>query len=188
VEAARRCLEIDPEHAGANYIAGRLLYEQGEVEPAREYLLAARDHDVCPLRATTPIIQSIIQVAEQAKVPLIRTPHLLDQRDWRGQRRPDGIADPVHFVDHIHPTIRGHQLIAAAIADALAEIEKAEIDTVGAQNEMTAEERYQSLAEAHLAGLGEAYYARGQQRLEGLRRWASGRAGSPAADEMTNAP
>ena len=38
-------------------------------------------------------------------------------------------------------------------------------------------QRFEALAQQHLAGLGEAYYVRGRQRLEGLRRWAAGRVG-----------
>ena len=45
------------------------------------------------------------------------------------------------------------------------------------QDAVLAEQRFEALAQQHLAGLGEAYYARGRQRLEGLRRWAAGRVG-----------
>ncbi len=174
--AARRCLAIDPDHAGAHYIAGRLLYEHGQVEQAREHLLAARDQDVCPLRATSNIIESVIRVAEQSGVPVVNTPELLDQRDWQGQRRPDGIPDPVLFVDHLHPTIGGHQQIAVAIADRLTEIGwVTNQDDLGGANGV--DQRFQQRVEQQMRGLGEAYFARGQQRLEGLRKWAAGRAG-----------
>jgi lysophospholipase L1-like esterase len=168
--AAQTALAIDPEHAGAHYVAGRLYRERGDADPARKHLVAAADFDVCPLRATTPIIRAVIELAQSYDVPLVHTPELLDQRDWRGIRLPDGIADPEYFVDHVHPTIGGHQAIAAAIA--------AHIESLGwYERQQDAEARYQRLAQSHLATLGEAYYGRGQQRLEGLRRWAAGRAG-----------
>ena len=46
-----------------------------------------------------------------------------------------------------------------------------------------AEARYQTAAETHLSTLGEAYYARGRQRLRGLKRWAAGRARSTVLGE-----
>ena len=178
--ASGACLEMDPHHAGANYIAGRLLYERGELPKARPRLVAARDYDVCPLRATTPIVNAVEAEARKSAVPLVDTARLLDSRNHQGRRVPDGIADPEYFVDHLHPSIAGHQLIGKALATkiiALGRFEDLEID------HQEAEQRYQQLAQQHLDSLSEDYYARGNQRLEGLKRWAAGRAGSSVLDE-----
>lgn len=170
LDACRECLAIDAEHAGASYIAGRLHLQRGQTARALPYLTAARDFDVCPLRATTPIIEAVIDIAEEHQVPLIRTAALLDQRDANRKRIPDSIVDPEFFVDHLHPTVAGHQEIGAAIALI--------IDQLGWFSGRTdTEQAYQSLVVKHLSSLGEDYYARGRQRLEGLRRWAAGRAG-----------
>ena len=72
LSACTACLAIDPEHAGANYIAGRLHHLRGETAMALRYLTAARDFDVCPLRATTPIVQAVIDIASQYRIPLVR--------------------------------------------------------------------------------------------------------------------
>ena len=40
---------------------------------------------------------------------------------------------------------------------------------------------------AHLASLVEAYFARGFQRLEGLKKWAAGRAGEISAPDTNPA-
>ena len=168
--ALQQCLKLDPQHAGAHYGAGLLYYQRGDQQAARTHLTAARDFDVCPLRATSPIVRSVIDIADRYQVPIVRSDQLLDRRDVDGSARPDGICDPGYFVDHVHPTVAGHQAIAAEIARHLQRLEFFAVDD-------GAEERYRSLARTHLAGLGEDYYARGNQRLEGLRRWASGRAG-----------
>lgn len=170
--ACARCLAIDPEHAGANYIAGRLHYHQQQPSKASEYLRMAVDYDVCPLRATTPIVDAVIELADRFKLPMVDTIEHLDQHNASGNRIPDGIADPEFFVDHVHPTIAGHQLIGEKVA---AKIEQWGWFAAAAD----AEQRYQQLAAEHLSTLGEEYYARGRQRLEGLRRWASGRARDP---------
>lgn len=182
--ASEACLELDPLHAGANYIAGRLQYERGEVTKARPRLVAARDYDVCPLRATTAIVGAVEASARNHRVPLVDTDRLLDVRNHDGSRIPDGIADPEYFVDHLHPSIAGHQLIGKALA--------AEIASLGwfddLETDRQEEERtYQRLAQEHLDSLSEEYYARGSQRLEGLKRWAAGRAGSSVLDEELSA-
>ncbi len=172
LDACRTCLDIDPEHAGAHYVTGRLRLDRGEVDLALAHLIAARDQDVCPLRATSPITQAIVEITRQQQVPLIDTCQLFDQRDRTGAKRPDGIVDPQMFVDHVHPTIAGHQQLAAEISAALRAAGLFDLAD-GAD----VESRYSRLAGAHLQSLGEEYYARGRQRLEGLRLWATGRAG-----------
>jgi hypothetical protein len=170
LSAAAAYLAIDREHAGANYIAGRLHYRRGDTALAVGQLTAARDFDVCPLRATTPITSAVIEIAQQHHIPLIETIKLLDGRDAEGHRLPDGIADPEFFVDHVHPTVAGQQRIGLEIATKIEQLGWFEA-APGAQ------QRYQRFVEEHLSRLGEEYYARGRQRLEGLRRWAAGRAG-----------
>ncbi|MFK8113528.1 MAG: hypothetical protein AB8B91_15085 [Rubripirellula sp.] len=168
--ACEECLRLDSKHAGANYAAGIRRYQSGDALQAKQLLVAARDQDVCPLRATTPIVNAVIRLAEQHQVPLVRITRHLDQTNHDQQRIPDGIADPQFFVDHVHPTVAGHQEIAALVVAQMTQLEWFETMT-------GADERYRQLVQEHLSVLGEDYFARGEQRLQGLRRWAAGRAG-----------
>ncbi|WP_145276032.1 SGNH/GDSL hydrolase family protein [Planctomycetes bacterium SV_7m_r] len=170
IESCQQVLGMDPQHAGANFVLGKLLIDQGQFEIAKPHLLAARDHDVCPLRATSAIEMATKQVASLHQLELVRCDELLDARDLQGQPRPDGIPDTNRFVDHIHPSIAGHQLIGQAIAKRLAEQWR-----LACSNDVQAQ--YESLVQAQLSSLEEAYFTRGKQRLQGLRRWASGRSG-----------
>ncbi|WP_430453103.1 tetratricopeptide repeat protein [Rhodopirellula europaea] len=180
IDALRECLEMDPAHAGANYALGRLLYDRGDSEQARQYLIAARDHDVCPLRATSAIVQSTKAIAERYRVPLIDTPTLLDERDFRGALIADQIPDPSRFVDHVHPSIVGHQRIGAALAQQFEKLGWVELTEQSAV-------RYENAVKEHLSKLDQDYYVRGKQRLEGLRLWTMGRAGQ-LATEMADDP
>ncbi|KAA5540500.1 hypothetical protein FYK55_21070 [Roseiconus nitratireducens] len=173
--ACKECLAIDPHHAGAHYIAGKLHWDRGNSSLAAEHLIAARDDDVCPLRATTPILQQVEQLGDQPGLTLIRCDHLFDRSDAAGRPLPDGLADPSQFVDHVHPTVNGHQEIGEQLATAFAR-------DFGIAMTEKAMARYREQAERHLATLDETYYARGKQRLEGLRQWASGRAGELSLD------
>jgi lysophospholipase L1-like esterase len=168
--ACQACLEIDPRHAGAHYIAGMIHWNRMETTEARVHLFAARDDDVCPLRATTAIIDQVIDAARGLDTEPVRCDQLFDQTDSLMRPFPDGIPDPQRFVDHIHPTIAGHQEIAKVIADRLTEVFR--IEPVP-----SADDDYQASALEHLSTLDETYFARGKQRLEGLRNWAAGRAG-----------
>ena len=176
LNACKLCLSLDPLDAGAHYIAGRLLHEQGNISEAIKHLIQAKDLDVCPLRATTEIEQSVVEIANKENIPIIRTPTLFDQRDANGNRIPDGIADPELFVDHLHPSIRGHQILGRALADSMIQ-NKLFPELPPPHDMLLLQQRDETLSKQHLTGLSEAYYARGKQRLEGLRRWATGRVG-----------
>lgn len=170
--ACQQLLLLDPRHAGARYVAGRLNLDRERVSAASEHLIAARDHDVCPLRATTPILEATIRSVEKHQLPWIDVRQLLDQTDIRGWNQPDGLPDPERFVDHVHPTIGSHQRLAQRIAEVLRAEGIFKIE-IGSEEQS----RYEQMAEAHLNALDEAYYARGKQRLAGLKQWAAGRAG-----------
>ncbi len=175
IDAFRECLRIDRAHAGANYALGRLLYDQGDCEQARPFLIAARDHDVCPLRAPSAITRATSEIAERYGVPLINTPALLDERNYRGDLIADRVPDPSRFVDHVHPSIAGHQRIAGALA-----LEFQKLGWVELTGQSTL--LYEHAAKEHLSKLGHEYFVRGKQRLEGLRLWTVGRAGQLATE------
>ena len=179
IEACESCLAIDPHHAGAHYITGRLRLVQGKIDLAREHLLAARDHDVCPLRATTKLLHRLDAVAIETQTPLIQFDGDFDQQHIAGDPIPDGLPDPSRFVDHIHPTIAMHQEIGVIVGDELLRLWQIE-PTPDAESE------FQSAAAAQMQTLDETYFARGKQRLAGLMNWASGRAAALRAGETTS--
>ncbi|TWU60587.1 GDSL-like Lipase/Acylhydrolase [Rubripirellula tenax] len=163
-------------NAMACYMIGRSRFEGGRSDEAKQLLVMARESDLCPLRATTAIVDSVRVLCKQSGVPVVDTERILDTRDFRGARVPDGIVDPQFFADHVHPTIAGHQRIADAIANQFASLGWIQIDDGAA-------DRYEDAARRHLDSLDETYYARGDQRLAGLKRWAAGRGGSPIAED-----
>ncbi len=166
LSAARAIARIDPTYAQARYHLGRWLYERGDAT-AKPHLMAARDHDVCPLRATADIEQRIRELTARHAVPVVDTPTLFDRTNAMGAAIPDGIPDPQRFVDHVHPTIGGHQAIAAAAFDVMRERGFFTTDLDGRQ----IESRYAESESEQLASLGEHYYGRAKQRLEGVKRW-----------------
>ncbi len=183
VAQARRIVELDPQHAGAAYLIGRDRWQRGDFEAAKRWLQRARDHDVCPLRATSPIVESVRAIAAAEGLATLDVPALLDQR--RGERSSqdgDGIADPQWFVDHVHPSVAGHQRIAEALYEQARRDERLpRVGEPGTGGDLRA--RRQAVA-AYLENLDESYYQRGKQRLEGLRAWTAGRS-RPAAEPQS---
>ncbi len=166
LDAANSILLVDPNHALANYVLGRWAFETAEqdLRYITDHLIAAKDHDVCPLRATSRIEHAVRKYRQHKNVYLIETPTILDRRNSSGARVPDSIADPTLFVDHVHPTIEGHQLISTAIYESLT--------ASWLVPDEHANEQYAAKVSAHLKTLGEEYYGRAKQRLEGVNRWA----------------
>jgi hypothetical protein len=131
-------------------------------EAHREYL-AAKESDVCPLRILRVMQDDLKVVAERTSTPLVDAEQLFCDRS------SDGIPGDNWLVDHVHPTIAGHQLIANAVID--------ELTTLGWVTtrhgwEQVRDQRYAG----HLASLDTAYFEQGLVRLERLRRWTRGEA------------
>ncbi len=127
--ALRDCLPFKGEDAPAGAVPAvernaRRLYEQGlallaagDTEGAVTALTRARDEDVCPLRAVSPIVAATREVAAARDVPLVdfvdvladamlaRSGHTLPGAEW--------------FLDHVHPTLDGHRMLGLHIAGAL---------------------------------------------------------------------
>ncbi|MFK7736136.1 MAG: hypothetical protein AB8B50_08920 [Pirellulaceae bacterium] len=157
-------LRRDAEHAGANFILGRLLCEQGNPAEAAEYLWRALDGDVCKLRATRELVNVVHQLAEELQVPCLRAQELFEARSR------DGLVGDQWLVDHIHPSVEGHQAIGEELA-----LQFLTEHSGWVNNEDWSQSTQRRFAE-YLGSLNASYFARGQQRLEGLRLWTEGRA------------
>lgn len=163
IELLEAALAIDSRHAAARFLLGHAYLARHQRQEAHEQLLLAKDEDVCPLRMIEPLHDALQRVAVDARTPL------LDIRGVFEKRCEVGIPGDRWLVDHIHPSISGHQLIAAELTRHL--IETAIV--VPAEGWQDERER---LYTAHLTTLDAVYFAKGKQRLEGLIRWTQGRA------------
>ncbi len=166
-ELATQILQMDEGYAMAQFVLGRIAYdsEHSKIDEARKHLSRAIADDVCPLRATPVIEQAIREQQHREGLILIDTPRLFDQWSSSGLKKPDGIPDPAWFVDHVHPTIAGHQAIGEAIYQQLVAHRRF-------HPESGSEHGYDELVNKHLSTLGEEYFGRAAQRLEGVKRWA----------------
>jgi tetratricopeptide (TPR) repeat protein len=164
LQNATQILTIDPEHAGAHYLIGQQALAARDWEAAKKHLLLAKELDVCPLRSTNAIQQTVRDVCNHHKVPYIDADQVFQSKS------PNQIVGREWLVDHIHPTIEGHQLLGEVICNKLLEI-----GWLKSNQSISVECRPEAYRQ-HLSTLGEDYFIRGKQRLEGLLLWTQGRA------------
>jgi lysophospholipase L1-like esterase len=165
-ELLQSSLRLDDEYALTFYQLGKACEAQGRTEEAKRAYLQARELDVCPLRILTPMEGALDRVAADTGTPMIDAQALLQSQ------REDGIPGDDWLLDHVHPSIEGHQVIAAAL---LGSMVRQRMVTV----EQGWEERRDRAYSNHLAALPPTYYADGARALEGLRAWTEGRASGP---------
>ena len=106
---------------------------------------------------------TLTRIAEEHGVPIV------DVRPLFAEESGMGIPGDEVFLDHVHPTISGHQAMADALLQEMAGMKLLQIRRQGWRTGRS--ERYRT----HLASLDHAYFARGKERLEGLQRWTQGR-------------
>lgn len=114
-----RAVAIDPRRADSQFWLGRALEATGDIELARRALDRALDEDVCPLRALSVIPEIVREVAAEQVVAVVDFPGIL-------RAAANGTDDPFsesYFLDHVHPTIEAHRLLAAGIYDSMRSID-----------------------------------------------------------------
>jgi len=153
---------IDPRHAMVCYLAGKCYQRMGRTTDARRWFERARREDVCPLRILEPMAQAIAATAGRYETGYVDVERLFEEHS------NDGIVGDDWLVDHVHPTVGGHRLIAVALLEVLQRMRLVETSPSWQQ-------RKDQLWAKHLAGLDEAYFERGVQRLKRLTEWSRGR-------------
>lgn len=110
-------LAFDPRDAELLYRRGRVLLALKRYDKAATALRQARDEDVCPLRALTPMRRIVTEVARDQGVPLVDFVGLLQQRMQQEHGYP--IPGKEYFFDHVHPTIDGNKILSVALIRAM---------------------------------------------------------------------
>ena len=110
LDAYREAAKIDDSHALLNYRIARLEDRSGTGDPEL-YFRRALEEDVCPLRILPAQLMAIESLAKERDLQLVDGERaIMDASE-------DGLPGYDWYVDHVHPTIGGHQIIARAIAD-----------------------------------------------------------------------
>ncbi len=163
----QKAIDLDPQYALTHYSLAHCYLAMGEFAKAEESFQAALVEDVCPLRVLPSMRDFIDEYSNQKRIPYLDLQSLLEEHT----EAP--ILGSEILVDHVHPSIRGHQIIAQAIADLV--IDEFIEEAIGPDWESTRSEAYQ----AHFNTLDDLYYSRGNIRLDNLRAWTKGETEGP---------
>ena len=155
----------DPLYALTYFLKGKALEKEGLYDQARTNFVKAKDIDVCPLRATTPIIETIQRIAEDQKTSLINFSSFVDSYAKK-HGNVSGIPGTESFLDHVHPTIELHH--------ALAELLFKKIEKMGLTNNCKSlnQEEMQSIMDQGLKSLDPSIYTLRDLNLAKTLRWA----------------
>jgi tetratricopeptide (TPR) repeat protein len=108
---AQEALTLDARDADLLYLQGRAFRALGQIDKARKAFINARDEDVCPLRALTPVRQIVTEVSRKNNTGHVDFVSLVNELS------PDGIPGSELFLDHVHPTIEGNRQLALALIE-----------------------------------------------------------------------
>jgi hypothetical protein len=160
LELFQQCSTITDDHALLHYRMARCFEQLGQMQPAREHYLLAKDHDICPLRLTEQMDHIIRELADRFDVPLV------DVRETLEQASAQQIPGYEMYIDHVHPSIAGHQLIATTIVKQLIKSK-----LVTQQRDFSTPD-YTHMYQAHLQEQPPSYFSNGLRRVQWLENWA----------------
>jgi tetratricopeptide (TPR) repeat protein len=150
--------DVDPRHAELQYRRGQALLALERFDDARTAFRIACDEDVCPLRALSVMRQIVTEIARDQGVGLVDYVAILQHH----MQATEGHSIPGEelFLDHVHPTVEGHKMLALALIEKMieeglvhpgAEWNEQTISNVSASIEGQIDKEAQSRALANLA-------------------------------------
>ena len=161
-EYLEQAIALDDQFAGIYYELGTCYDNLGMLSRAKEAFLQAKELDVCPLRILEPMNEIVLEIARRTETPLV------DVRRMFETLTDGGIPGNDWLLDHAHPSIFGHQRIAAAL---MKELIRQGVVRPGPGWPQERERKFRE----HFTSLGDIYFAQGMQRLDSLRTWTEGR-------------
>ena len=111
VAALQQAVRIDPQVADGHYLLAHALWELKRFDEAGAAFARALVEDVCPLRALPEMITAVREVATERRVGVVDFVKLLESKS------PFGVPGDDWFLDHVHPTIEGHRVLAMALLE-----------------------------------------------------------------------
>ena len=158
--AFREAEEIDDQFALVAWRIARTLDRLGRPEEAATAYRRARDLDVCPLRMITRLDKSLQRVASQSGTPLVAAAGAIEADS------DDGLPGSDWYVDHVHPTLRGHQRIAELLVEEIGRSGWLELSAAATAARVRLNRR------RHFRRLGPVFFSNGSRRVEWLENWA----------------
>jgi len=164
----QKAVKIDNVYAATWYDLGQAYLQKGRFQIAKQCFQKALELDICPLRINTNLRSMLKHTADQQSVPYY------DLQELAVKHSSFGITGSEFLIDHVHPTIRGHQIIGLELANLIRSHWLKPTGLADLDIQMNA------AFEEHLNSIPDVYFLIGMERLKGLKAWTQGRAdGAP---------
>jgi tetratricopeptide (TPR) repeat protein len=154
LSAIDQALAIDGGYAHSHFLRGQVLQALGRAEDGRAAYVTALENDVCPLRILPEMREILAETAADRKVPLF------DYHAFLSKRSEFGAPGENWFLDHVHPTVTGHRLLALELIPLLTD-----------KNALS-EDRIQTIEERVLTGLDDQVQGVALRNLGNVLNWA----------------
>ncbi|MBI4382725.1 MAG: hypothetical protein HY579_01665 [Nitrospinae bacterium] len=110
----REVQSVDPHYAQEHFELARAYERKGDYRRAHEEYVNAREDDKVHLRACVLFNQAVERVGKTENAPVI------DMETELERLSPNGLIGSNFFLEHVHPNINGHLIMADALARFLA--------------------------------------------------------------------
>ncbi len=110
IELFNKASRVSPEHAGLHFFLGRAYEALGDYARARREYQLARGFDRVHLRACGEIQEIVRQVLNKSQVAMLELEQEFEEIS------PNGLIGANLFLEHVHPNVNGHLVIADALA------------------------------------------------------------------------
>lgn len=167
-----KALKIDDTYASLHFAMGEALLGLGRSQEALRAFERAKEEDIVPLRALDEMNQIVREIADTEQVPLA------DVEAVFKRVATNGIPGNDLFADHVHPTIKGQQLIAWVVFDTMVKAGMVPVSLSKWQNSAVA---MRTLLQQDLQSLDERYLALGYWGVGRVLFWAGKYGESQAA-------
>lgn len=159
IRLLEQAADIDSRHAGLLFLIGKCYERTGRLAEAKKWYIKAKDEDVCPLRILEPMHEAVLSAAADNNVPLVNAKKLIEKNS------PEGVPGDEWLLDHVHPSIRGHQLIADKLYEVMEDMKLVS----KSEGWMISRNK---LWKDNLSSLNEVYFSKGLTQLKDLRIWS----------------
>ncbi len=163
-DAFAEALTIYSSYADLRFYNGKCHFSMGAFPEAKHEFVASINLDVAPLRATSEIQNRIRRLCGERDVPCIDLVAILEQQCMNEYGH--NIPGSEYFLDHAHPKIAVHQLLAEKLATTL--IDQKIIDAQKEWNQVNRPALYDSV----MSTVDTVYYAMRDLNLAKVLNWA----------------
>ena len=166
-ECLRWAVDLDPSFALAHYSLAHCYLALANFAKAEHHFIEALNEDICPLRLLPSMRTFVNDYCQSNNIPSLDLQPLL--RNFSGEM----VIGSGILVDHVHPSIKGHQFIGEETANLLFKSVLPQPTTPNwkAGRSTAYKKQFNSLD-----GL---YYSHGQIRLDNLMDWTKGQTEGP---------